>query len=135
MSGWNTPRRQARIALGMCPDCGESESAPGGKRCTACKESQNQRHRKLHHQRRAQGIERFTSEKYANLAEEKRQIRAERRAQGLCVQCGREAKRFSRCTRCRAGMAIVKRNWRTRHAAKEGKVWQSRQALGEPRTA
>jgi hypothetical protein len=111
---WPRPRQQARIALGMCPDCGEKESAPGGLRCALCRKTKNQQHRQRYSEHRDAGLLRYTPEKYSALAAKRRAERAARKAAGLCIGCGRESKKFVLCNVCRTKCSEHKRTYRRR---------------------
>jgi hypothetical protein len=110
---WNArPRQIARIALNMCPDCGEHESAPGGLRCVRCRNRKNREHRAKYAEARAAGVPRYSPERYSVIAAGRRQHRALQIAAGLCIDCSNPTGRFQRCTPCRAKAAVCKSLYR-----------------------
>jgi hypothetical protein len=117
MNTWDRPRTKLRIAMGICPDCGDNPAASGGKRCEHCRYRQNNRHRATYALRKRLGIPRYTEEQLRQEAEDKQAKRAARKASGLCIQCGSESKKFVRCTACRAKNAITKKRFRERRRA------------------
>lgn len=115
---WDRPRQRARLALNMCPQCGEDSSYRGGKRCFECRKKENERHRQRYAEARATGAARCTSEEYRELAmgaAEKRRARIEA---GLCIQCRTPVGKFIRCTKCRSANAKAKDRWRKRQIEK-----------------
>ena len=113
--GRTRPRQLARVALGLCPDCGEEDAAPGGLRCAACRDAQNAQHRARWAALRASGVLECAElrKKKARLAQARR---ARLRAAGRCIQCQRPSPRFLRCTACRVAGAGRQRR---RRVAKE----------------
>lgn len=71
-------RRQAARLRGDCGTCCKRPSLPGRFRCAVC----DQAHRD------------------GNAADNRRRAQ-ERRAEGLCVDCGRASLKFVRCVGCR----------------------------------
>ena len=83
-------RTAERVAQGLCPKCGKHPPAPGLSQCAPCTEKSNRASRARDARLRAAGIPRRDPEK-ARLGERRRRRRRtdERRAKGLCPECGK----------------------------------------------
>jgi hypothetical protein len=81
--------RRRRIAAGLCPRCG-AEPVPGRRQCARCLADASRRS-----------------------AVSARRIRADRRARGVCYDCGRAAAECQagnlRCEACRARLRPINR--------------------------
>jgi predicted amidophosphoribosyltransferase len=95
------PRQRARLELGLCYRCGEDNTFRGRTSCFECLRKQKERCNRRYEALKAAGQVR-TPEQRKRDADYRRAKSAARRAAGLCVGCGETAKRFRRCTRCRA---------------------------------
>lgn len=122
--GRNRPRQRARVAFGLCPDCGEDDAAPGGLRCAVCRDQQNERHREIYRQQRAAGLPRYDAATLQQKAASVRRKRAERQARKRCIQCGAAVAKFQRCMKCRAKNAAANRRWKLKRKQPIGVVWQ-----------
>ena len=82
-------RTAERVAQGLCPKCGKRPPEPGRSQCEPCAEKDRAAGRARDARLRAAGIPRRDPEKAraAERARRQRQI-AERRAAGLCPECG-----------------------------------------------
>jgi hypothetical protein len=118
MKGRTNPRQLLRIKFGICPDCGDGESAPGGLRCAKCRDEQNERHRMVYAMQRAKGTPRRSPEKFKEIADQVRVKRKARVNNGQCIQCAAPSTRYRRCTRCRIADAESKRRYRERQKRK-----------------
>lgn len=84
---------------GICVDCGQEKAKPGHVRCWRCLIN--------HREKEAEYRANKTDEEKRQLLSERRAksavLRQERRANGLCPNCGRERTdtRYSLCERCR----------------------------------
>ncbi len=84
-------RTVERVALGLCPRCGDRPPAPERSVCEPCGEKRNRAGRARDARLRAAGKPRRNPEKArASDRERDRRQRAECQAQGLCTRCGRE---------------------------------------------
>ena len=82
-------RTAERIARGLCPKCGKAPPEPGRSQCGPCLAKDAAAGRARDARLRAAGMARRDPEK-ARIAERRRRERqiAERRAAGLCPECG-----------------------------------------------
>lgn len=85
---------------GICVTCGQEKAKPGHVRCWRCLAN----HRDQEAVYRWSRPEAQRTEMLAKRREESAFLRATRREQGLCPNCGRERKykRFSLCEKCRS---------------------------------
>ena len=99
-----TRRRTARrIALGLCPRCGNGPPAPGRAVCETCAEKRRAADRARAAIRHAAGIKRIRNPKARKAEYRRARERAERRvARGLCAGCGRNPHEAGRrlCGNC-----------------------------------
>lgn len=85
---------------GICVTCGQEDAKPGHVRCWRCMANMKDLSNKYYHERPA-------DVKAALLAKRREKAavqRAERKANGQCVNCGRQLtdKLFTHCEKCRA---------------------------------
>ena len=96
-------RTAERIARGLCPKCGERPPEPDRSLCAPCAEKRNTACRARDAKLRAAGKPRRDPAKArVSGCRHRRRQAAERRARGLCANCGREllAPGLSLCTPC-----------------------------------
>ena len=126
-----------RRAAGLCPRCGARPPAPGRSLCEPCAEKRRLAERARNARLRAAGIPRRDRAK-ARATERRRYRRqtVQRKAQGVCTQCGREpaAPDRSVCESC-----LIKRREaeRKRYAAGKaaGKLYGGKPVAGKRRSA
>lgn len=72
-------------AHGICTTCGKNRAAPGRAMCLDCL----QKSREYHYRKLAEETPEQREHRLATARAYHRRTRAERRAQGLCTECGR----------------------------------------------
>ena len=114
----NQKRRRERTEAGLCVRCGELPPAEGSVVCEACREARRAEERELYARRRASGrcgrcgaevIDKASTCASCAARDAKRRPRKnaasraryhDRRARGLCVDCGVDADAGVRCASC-----------------------------------
>lgn len=83
-------RTAKRIALGLCPSCGNSPPAPGRAVCETCADKRRAADRARAAKRRKAGIKRIRHPEARKAEFRRARERADQRvARGLCARCGR----------------------------------------------
>lgn len=109
VNAWDRPRTKLRIAMGICPDCGDRDSAPGGNRCTECREKYNAQKRSKWASGEAEGTR---ARRIPYQRHRARLVREKLLSSGLCIQCRKPVSKFQRCNRCRKLAAEAKKRYR-----------------------
>lgn len=92
-------RRNFYLPRGICCQCGREWVAPGHTLCEACRDK--------HRESEARNDPGFERRK-----ERKKVLREQRRAAGLCIDCGHPSEGHVRCLRCREMRRDSWRKWK-----------------------
>ena len=127
-------RTAARIAQGLCVNCGKAPPEPERRLCAACAGKRREAERVRDAKRRAAGKPRCRNSKTERARE--RQRTAERVAQGLCANCGKAPPTPDRtlCRRC-AGKRQAAERARYAKAKAAGKLYGGRDPKERRRNA
>ena len=127
-------RTAERIAQGLCPNCGKEPPEPERRLCAPCAGKRREAERVRDAKRRAAGKPRHRNPE-TERARERRRV-AERIAQGLCANCGKEPPAPDR-TLCRCCAEKRRAAERARYAKAKaaGKLYGGRDAKERRRNA
>lgn len=81
---------------GICPECGQNKAVEGHVYCVTCAEAQAV----CNMIRRARMTPEEKAEEYQKRQPRRKMLYQKRKAQGLCVSCGRPTEGKTRCRRC-----------------------------------
>lgn len=100
-------RREWYFSHGICPHCGRNDLQKGYKLCLECRMKDNERHKGKP----------ISDDVRQYRAEYNRRIRAERKAEGICVRCGKRKtdNKHTNCAICRAAKAAKQREYNQRN--------------------
>lgn len=97
--------REHYLSHGICPHCGCNDLQKGYKLCLECRMKDIERQRKKVR----------TDEQRKKNADTQKRLAAKRKADGICVRCGkRNADGFTHCAICRAKKAAKQREYNRR---------------------
>ena len=127
-------RTAERIAQGLCPKCGKEPPEPERRLCAPCAGKRREAERVRDAKRRAAGKPRHRNPETERTRE--RQRTAERIAQGLCANCGKEPPAPDRtlCRRC-AGKRRAAERARYAKATAAGELYGGRDPKERRRNA
>mgnify|MGYP001773348469 CR=1 FL=1 len=92
-------------SLGVCPKCGREDAFPGHVYCPSCLEKQQKKSRDYYHRLSAKDKEL----RHKKASKRHKELYQQRKAEGLCVACGKKAVKGVFCLECYA--KNKKRNW------------------------
>lgn len=100
-------RREWYLSHGICPHCGRNDLQKGYKLCLECRMKDNERQRKKVR----------TDEQRKKNADAKKRLTAKRKAEGICVRCGKRKTdgKHTNCAICRAAKAAKQREYNQRN--------------------
>ena len=134
-------RTAERVALGLCPKCGQHPPEPGRSQCGGCAEKDRAAGRVRDARLRAAGLPRRDRERATAYERERsRREAAERRAAGLCLDCGKApaAEGRTACEPC-AEKRRARERAKYARAKDEGKLYggrkvETRRRIGRERS-
>ncbi len=134
-------RTEERVARGLCPKCGKQPPVPGLALCEPCNEKRNRASRARDARLRAAGMPRRDPERVRAYERERSRREVERRrAEGLCLACGKAPPVEGRahCEPC-AEARRARERARYAKAKAEGKLYggrkvETRRRIGRERS-
>lgn len=100
-------RREWYLSHGICPHCGRNDLQKSYKLCLECRMKDNERQRKKVR----------TDEQRKKNADAQKRLAAKRKAEGICVRCGKRKTdgKHTNCAICRAAKAAKQREYNQRN--------------------